>query len=124
MQLPPELPGWTIAREFMVDQLVCDQAVAEPKSDAQIVDLTESDVPEMLGLIECPVCREVPPPPLYNCENGHFVCANCRPRLVAPSRCAYCLAPFTQSRNFPLEEIHVESNASRTYAFSWSPTTG
>jgi len=49
---PPELPSWTLNQTYVLNQMVCDQLVAEPQSDAKIVDLSETDVPEILRLVE------------------------------------------------------------------------
>lgn len=70
-------------------------------------DFSDSDDPELtelLRLIECPVCKDVPNPPIYNCNNGHFTCDSCRSRLISQN-CAYCLAEFTRMRNYPLEAL-------------------
>ncbi|XP_021958426.1 putative E3 ubiquitin-protein ligase SINA-like 9 isoform X2 [Folsomia candida] len=76
------------------------------KNQANFSD-DENEPPKLsrlLDLIECPVCREIPSPPIYNCENGHFACATCLPRLTT-NRCPYCLATFTRMRNYPLESL-------------------
>lgn len=64
----------------------------------------EPELVELLRAMECPVCRGIPNPPIYNCVNGHFSCASCRPRLPL-QRCAYCNAKFTKMRNYPLENL-------------------
>ena len=33
---------------------------------------------DMRKLIECPVCLEIPLPPIYLCERGHIVCTECQ----------------------------------------------
>ena len=40
-------------------------------------------------VLECPACLETPrAPPIYQCERGHIVCNNCRPKL---QNCPTCL---------------------------------
>ena len=43
---------------------------------------------------DCPVCLEEmkPPTQIFNCRNGHLICADCRPRL---SICTNCRAEYT-----------------------------
>lgn len=59
---------------------------------------------ELLRSVECPVCRCVPTPPIYNCRNGHSSCNSCIVRLPS-KKCGYCLAQFTKMRNYPLENL-------------------
>jgi E3 ubiquitin-protein ligase SIAH1 len=71
-------------------------------NDSDSEDDSSPELSQLIRLIECPVCKQVPTPPIYNCVNGHFVCGSCRPKLI-PQRCAYCLGSFTRVRNYPLE---------------------
>ncbi|ODM95668.1 E3 ubiquitin-protein ligase sina [Orchesella cincta] len=64
----------------------------------------EPELANLLRAVECPICRCIPNPPIYNCVNGHFSCSSCLPRLHS-KRCAYCLANFTKMRNYPLENL-------------------
>jgi predicted GNAT family acetyltransferase len=79
-RLPPELPGWTEARAFMVVQMVCDQPVAEPNASTPILDLNEADVPDMLSLVEL-----THPGPFFQrtIEMGHYVGIRQQGQLVA-----------------------------------------
>ncbi|CAJ0936431.1 unnamed protein product, partial [Mesorhabditis belari] len=36
---------------------------------------------EVLSAFECPVCLEYMLPPYLQCQSGHLVCGNCRPKL-------------------------------------------
>ena len=36
---------------------------------------------------QCPVCMDVSRPPIYQCEEGHIVCPNCKPML---KECPIC----------------------------------
>ncbi|CAG7822080.1 unnamed protein product, partial [Allacma fusca] len=57
---------------------------------------------ELVKIMECPVCHEIPMPPINNCGKGHIICTHCRKKL---SKCPLCKSPFTESRNFALESI-------------------
>ena len=42
--------------------------------------------------LECPVCYNVPSPPIYRCPNSHIICSSCLPRLS--SKCPTCRTRF------------------------------
>merc|ERR1719317_1253897 len=39
------------------------------------------ELAEVEAELECPVCMDVSRPPIYQCEEGHIVCPNCKPML-------------------------------------------
>ncbi len=50
--------------------------------------------------LECPICFQTPrDPPIFQCENGHLVCAGCKPKL-ANGKCPQgnCLLQRQRSR--------------------------
>ncbi len=49
---PQEIPGFEISSQFTVDQLVCQQRTPIPASDTEVLELTSSDLPDVLQLIE------------------------------------------------------------------------
>lgn len=53
-------------------------------------------------LIECPVCLELPLPPIYVCNKGHIVCNNCQARTYA---CPLCREHYSTTRGFVAEGI-------------------
>lgn len=57
---------------------------------------------EVLSAFECPVCLEYMLPPYLQCQSGHLVCGNCRPKL---SCCPTCRGPVPSVRNLILEKI-------------------
>nr|CAD7457887.1 unnamed protein product [Timema tahoe] len=59
----------------------------------------------LLSIFECPVCLEYIVPPLTGCENGHYVCDSCRPRVRC---CPLCRGPIGESRNYRLEALAQE----------------
>ncbi|CAG7729835.1 unnamed protein product [Allacma fusca] len=61
---------------------------------------------ELQRILECPVCKAVPLPPIFNCAKGHIICGKCREQL---KECGLCTANFTDSRNFVLEDIVLSS---------------
>lgn len=40
-----------------------------------------AETEDLTSLFECPVCFEYVLPPIYQCESGHLVCTECRPKL-------------------------------------------
>ncbi|CAD6195424.1 unnamed protein product [Caenorhabditis auriculariae] len=57
---------------------------------------------EVLAVFECPVCLEYMLPPYLQCQSGHLVCSNCRPKLQC---CPTCRGPTPSVRNLGLEKI-------------------
>lgn len=57
---------------------------------------------KMLHFFECPVCKTLMRPPIYQCKFGHSFCNNCRPRL---EKCPTCREPFGTTRNYSLEGL-------------------
>jgi hypothetical protein len=83
--------------------------LSEKLADLQVSggDLKEgTPTCELQRILECPVCKAVPLPPIFNCAKGHFICGTCRPQLT---ECGLCMSSFTDSRNFVLEEIVLTS---------------
>ncbi|XP_014600965.1 PREDICTED: uncharacterized protein LOC106785209 [Polistes canadensis] len=54
------------------------------------------------NLIECPVCCEIPPNNILQCQLGHHICISCRYKLTI---CPICKNNFGSTRNFVAEEI-------------------
>lgn len=57
---------------------------------------------ELLSLFECPVCFEFALPPIMQCQSGHIVCSNCRPKLTC---CPTCRSALGNIRNLSMEKI-------------------
>lgn len=53
-------------------------------------------------LLRCPVCFELPPPPILLCTRGHHVCFRCRQLLP---NCPTCKASLTKTRSFLAEDL-------------------
>jgi hypothetical protein len=53
-------------------------------------------------LIECPICLEIPLPPIYLCAKGHIVCNSCQSRTYA---CPLCRERYCNTRSFVAEGI-------------------
>nr|CAD7394068.1 unnamed protein product [Timema cristinae] len=75
-----------------------------PKADDTMTDGSHL-YQTLLSIFECPVCLEYIVPPLTGCENGHYVCDSCRPRLRC---CPLCRGPIGESRNYRLEALAQE----------------
>ncbi|XP_023934426.2 uncharacterized protein LOC112043316 [Bicyclus anynana] len=53
-------------------------------------------------LLQCPVCYEIPPGQIFQCNEGHHVCGGCKLRLDV---CPVCRALFFGTRNYAMEEL-------------------
>jgi len=68
--------------------------------------------PEFLRIIECPVCKEIPFPPIYLCTTGHHICKSCKPKL---KECPLCKSQFSDARNKLVEDMLSASTYSCAY---------
>ena len=66
------------------------------------VNATNNPLQELLSLFECPVCFEYALPPILQCQSGHIVCSNCRPKLTC---CPSCRSPLGNIRNLSMEKL-------------------
>lgn len=59
------------------------------KSIKKLSEIEQSDeLREIERELECPVCMDIARPPIYQCEEGHIICANCKPLLTeCPHNC-------------------------------------
>ncbi|KAF7989815.1 hypothetical protein HCN44_008489 [Aphidius gifuensis] len=57
---------------------------------------------DLASLFECPVCFEYVLPPILQCQSGHLVCSNCRPKLNC---CPTCRGPLGNIRNLAMEKV-------------------
>ena len=53
-------------------------------------------------LFECPVCFDYILPPIIQCESGHLICANCRPKLQC---CPSCRGKLGSVRNIAMDKV-------------------
>ncbi|KAK6746893.1 hypothetical protein RB195_000252 [Necator americanus] len=77
------------------------QSVAPQIATIGASEHTDSSA-EVLSVFECPVCLEYMLPPYLQCQAGHLVCGNCRPKLQC---CPTCRGPTPSVRNLGLEKI-------------------
>uniref|UniRef100_A0AAG5CSM6 PDZ domain-containing protein n=1 Tax=Anopheles atroparvus TaxID=41427 RepID=A0AAG5CSM6_ANOAO len=57
----------------------------------------------IVAALECPVCFDTIPPPVFQCQNGHLVCSRCRARA---DRCAICRERYTVGRSLLAEQVY------------------
>lgn len=79
-------------------------------SNAEILEVVTQT--ELLRILECPVCKDVPFPPIFNCNKGHIICSQCKPKL---SDCPLCKSPLSGARNFAVESIIMSSKHTCKY---------
>ena len=48
---------------------------------------------EIARELECPVCMNVAKPPIYQCEEGHIICQQCKPNL---ENCPSCNKKYSE----------------------------
>ena len=73
-----------------VDTKTSQYAVLGSANDKKLLsDLEPSEeLREIESELECPVCMEMAQPPIYQCEEGHIICATCKPLLTnCPHNC-------------------------------------
>ncbi|CAG7718394.1 unnamed protein product [Allacma fusca] len=68
---------------------------------------------DLLPLLECPVCLNLPLPPIRTCYQGHTICNNCSQKV---SRCPLCQKPIGIGRNFFAEDFLSRSVVKCKYA--------
>lgn len=54
---------------------------------------------DLASLFECPVCFDYVLPPILQCQSGHLVCTNCRPKLSCCPTCRGPLGMLSHSQN-------------------------
>jgi len=57
---------------------------------------------DLVSLLECPVCFDLPLPPIRTCNRGHIICADCCPKLRI---CPLCQHHIGYGRNFFAEDF-------------------
>ncbi|KAL1376898.1 hypothetical protein pipiens_004281 [Culex pipiens pipiens] len=57
----------------------------------------------IVAALECPVCFDTIPPPVFQCQNGHLVCSRCR---VRSEKCAICREKYTVGRSLLAEQVY------------------
>jgi E3 ubiquitin-protein ligase SIAH1 len=77
---------------------------------AQDVQAPGVDAPaELIKMLECPVCMDVIPPPVWQCPNGHAICETCR--VNTAFKCPSCRA----STSTDIRCLILEQAASGTH---------
>lgn len=70
---------------------------------------------DLASLFECPVCFDYVLPPILQCQSGHLVCANCRPKLTC---CPTCRGTLGNIRNLGMEKVATTIEFPCKYASS------
>lgn len=68
----------------------------------QVLHLAQIRCKNYSSLFECPVCFEFALPPILQCQSGHIVCSNCRPKLTC---CPSCRSSLGNIRNLSMEKL-------------------
>ena len=73
----------------------------DPTRELSVADMRKV-MASILDVLECPVCYQELYSPIFQCNNGHPVCATCRPRVRA---CPVCKSWMYHVRALTLEKI-------------------
>lgn len=65
---------------------------------------SEGSNSNLASLFECPVCFDYVLPPILQCQGGHLVCGQCRPKLTS---CPTCRGQLGNIRNLGMEKVAV-----------------
>lgn len=82
--------------------------------------MDSKDTEDLARKLECPICFELSPGEVFNCQAGHSICSTCTRQLV---NCALCQKPMTTSRNFVVESL-IEDYKERLYSNTTKETNG
>ena len=77
--------SWCINREVQLLSQI-------GKARRQDSTLRDAELQELEQELECPVCMEISRPPIYQCEEGHIICAACKPILT---QCPSCSSAYS-----------------------------
>ncbi|XP_002127743.2 E3 ubiquitin-protein ligase SIAH1B [Ciona intestinalis] len=75
---------------------------------------------DLASLFECPVCFDYVLPPILQCQSGHLVCTNCRPKLTC---CPTCRGALGNIRNLGMEKVAMTVDFPCKYAASGCEVT-
>jgi len=71
----------------VTDYSVCIVPAPPEETNSKPYTMSE-ELREIEQELECPVCMEISRPPIYQCEEGHIICSNCKPLLTdCPHNC-------------------------------------
>ncbi|CAG7729619.1 unnamed protein product [Allacma fusca] len=82
--------------------------MAGPKKNVGSVSFKLEDIHdsasriELVKIVQCSNCLEIPIRPIFTCENGHVICSSCR---NFNPRCGFCMGPVTNTRNRVAENV-------------------
>lgn len=77
-------------------------ALLNPNFQTTSLQSQQNPFQELISLFECPVCFDYAMPPILQCQSGHIVCSNCRPKLTC---CPSCRSPLGNIRNLSMEKL-------------------
>lgn len=69
------------------------------------------------GILECPVCLELPLKPVYQCSNGHLICKSCHSKVNICPVCRIKLDANKPLRNLTAEQFleNMNNNSNTNY---------
>ena len=68
--------------------------ISKQSSKKLLSDIEPSEeLREIERELECPVCMDIAKPPIYQCEEGHIICCQCKPLLT---NCPHCSKKYSE----------------------------
>jgi E3 ubiquitin-protein ligase SIAH1 len=64
----------TVSRKKRKLKGKCKALLAAAKLEAEL-DATRK---EQLSQLDCPICLQIIPPPIFQCPEGHLLCSDCK----------------------------------------------
>ena len=71
-------------------------------SPGSVIAAAANNQADLAVLFECPVCFDYVLPPIFQCDSGHLICTNCKPKVQC---CPSCRGPLGGVRNLAMEKV-------------------
>lgn len=109
MSKPPRTLNVTSPDEMEVGDFPAPQAQPMPAVNTATPPIQPmnpipppSSSADLATLFECPVCFDYVLPPIFQCESGHLICTQCKPKVAC---CPSCRGPLGGVRNLAMEKV-------------------
>ncbi|XP_013137039.1 PREDICTED: cysteine and histidine-rich protein 1 [Papilio polytes] len=114
----PESDPMSSSSENKDSEMKDDAPVAKKRKLVPENEQCEKLEQRLCGILCCAVCLELPPAAVYQCTNGHLMCAPCFTHLLADARlrdeaatcpnCRVAISASSASRNLAVEKTVSE----------------
>ena len=101
-QKPPQQPSQPEQDQRVALANAAAAAVNLAAISSQASVIAANSQADLAVLFECPVCFDYVLPPIFQCDSGHLICTNCKPKLQC---CPSCRGPLGGVRNLAMEKV-------------------